>query len=37
MNRKIETPDKQNAVFLAGMQAKMSDSDPDYPSMLIAN
>jgi zinc protease len=37
LNRKIETPDKQNAVFFAAMQAKMSDSDPDYPSMVIAN
>jgi zinc protease len=37
MDRKIETPDKQNAVFFAAMQSKMSDSDRDYPSMLIAN
>jgi zinc protease len=37
MNRKIETPDKQNAFFYAGMQAKMSDSDPDYPAMQLAS
>ena len=37
MNRKIETPDKQNAYFYAGMQAKMSDSDPDYPAMQLAS
>jgi zinc protease len=37
LNRKIETPDKQNAVFYAGMQAKMSDSDPDYPAMPLAS
>jgi zinc protease len=37
MNRKVETPDKQNAVFYAGMQAKMSDSDPDYPAMQLAS
>ncbi len=37
LDRKIETPDKQNAFFFAAMQTKMSDSDPDYPSMVIAN
>ncbi len=37
MNRKIETPDKQNAIFFAAMQAKMSDTDPDYPAMQLAN
>ncbi len=35
--QKIETPDKQMAVFTAGMPARMSDSDPDYPAMLLAN
>jgi zinc protease len=37
LDRKIETPDKQNAMFLAGMNAKISDEDPDYPAMVIAN
>jgi zinc protease len=36
-DKKIETPDKQNAMFLAGMNAKISDDDPDYPAMVIAN
>jgi zinc protease len=36
-NQKIETPDKQNALFVAGLNAKMSDDDPDYPAMVIAN
>jgi zinc protease len=36
-NQKIETPDKQNALFIAGMTTKMSDEDPDYPAALIAN
>ncbi|MDP8983102.1 MAG: insulinase family protein [Acidobacteriota bacterium] len=36
-DRKIETPDKQNALFVAGLNAKMSDEDPDYPAMVIAN
>jgi len=36
-NVKIETPDKQNAQFEAGIRLQMSDSDPDYPAMVIAN
>ncbi len=36
-NQKIETPDKQNAMFIAGMTTKMSDEDADYPAALIAN
>jgi zinc protease len=36
-NMKIETPDKQNATLLAGMQIRMSDEDPDYPAMELAN
>ena len=37
MSLKIETPDKENAQFEAGMRIKMSESDPDYPAMLLAN
>lgn len=37
INIKIETPDKENAQFEAGVRVKMSDSDPDYPAMLLAN
>ncbi len=33
----IETPDKANALFLAGSRFRMSDEDPDYPSIVIAN
>jgi zinc protease len=36
INRKIETPDKQNALFLVGMNLKMTDEDPDYPALTIA-
>jgi zinc protease len=36
-NVKIETPDKQNATLLAGMQIRMSDEDPDDPAMELAN
>jgi zinc protease len=37
INRKIETPDKENAQFEAGMRLKLSESDADYPAMLLAN
>lgn len=37
VNRKIETPDKQNAMIFAGLRTKMNDSDPDYPAMVLAN
>lgn len=33
----IETPDKENAVYLAGTVIPMGDSAPDYPAILIAN
>ena len=36
-NLKIETPDKTNAQFEAGLQFALADTDPDYPAMLIAN
>jgi len=34
---RIDTPDKANAFFTAGMQFRMQDTDPDYPAMLVAN
>jgi zinc protease len=36
-NDKIETPDKQNALFLFGMPMKMTDEDADYPALTIAS
>jgi zinc protease len=33
----IETPDKANAFFMAGLNLEMDDSDADYPAMLLAN
>jgi len=36
INRRIETPDKANAQFEAGVRFRMSDEDPDYPAMLLA-
>jgi zinc protease len=37
MNRKIETPDKQNAMLVVGGLSKMADDDPDYPAMILAD
>ena len=37
VNLKIETPDKQNAQFEAGLNFAMADTDPDYPAMVLAN
>jgi zinc protease len=36
VNHKIETPDKQNGLYLSGMPLKMTDTDPDYPALTIA-
>jgi zinc protease len=36
INRKIETPDKANAQFEAGVRFKMAETDPEYPAMLLA-
>jgi predicted Zn-dependent peptidase len=37
INQKIETPDKANAQFEAGLRIQMSQGDPDYPAMILAN
>ncbi len=34
---RIETPDKANAFYFSGEVVPMSDSNPDYPAMLIGN
>ena len=33
----IETPDKKNAVYFAGLTAPISEEHPDYPALLIGN
>jgi zinc protease len=33
----IDTPDKANATFTAGLLFPMRDDDPDYPAILIGN
>ena len=35
INTKIETPDKQNALFLAGSAFAMNDENPDFPALRI--
>jgi len=37
INTKIETPDKENAQFSAGIRLRMRDSHPDYAAMVMAN
>ncbi len=34
---KIETPDKENAQFSAGLRMQMRDTDPDYAAMVLSN
>jgi zinc protease len=34
---KLETPDKANALFLAGQNLALRDDDPDYPALLLGN
>lgn len=36
-NRAVETPDKANAFFIAGMPLAVSDSHPDYPALVLGN
>jgi zinc protease len=33
----LNTPDKANAFFLAGMNLKVRDDNPDYPALLLGN
>ena len=37
IERSIETPDKANAMFLAGENLQIRDDDPDYASMVLGN
>ncbi len=37
VNLKIETPDKQNSNFEAGINIALTDKDPDYPALVLAN
>lgn len=33
----IETPDKESAVFNAGLRLALGEDDPDYPALVLAN
>lgn len=37
VNETINTPDKANAMFFAGMPLNIQDSDPDYPALVMGN
>jgi zinc protease len=37
LQKTIETPDKANAVFLAGELLNLRDDDPDYPALVLGN
>ena len=37
VDQSIETPDKPNAVFAAGMTMHLNDADPDYAALILAN
>jgi zinc protease len=34
---RLETPDKENAIFLAGQQVRISEAHPDYPAVVLGN
>jgi len=35
--QRINTPDKENAIYFGGNMLPMQDTDPDYPALLIGN
>ncbi len=37
VNQSFETPDKANALFIAGLNLETRDDAPDYPALVIAN
>jgi len=37
LNESIETPDKANASFFAGVRLNVSDRDADYPALVFGN
>lgn len=37
VDKSFETPDKPNAIFMARITMKMSDSNPDYPAFALGN
>jgi zinc protease len=37
VNQSLEAPDKANASFIAGMNLKIRDDNPDYPALVLGN
>lgn len=37
INRNLDTPDKANAVFRAGLNLPLRDDQPDYPGLALGN
>lgn len=37
INQNLETPDKANAVFQAGMNLRLRDDNHDYPALIVGN
>jgi zinc protease len=37
IDKSLETPDKANAVFLAGVNLSLRDDDPNYPALIMGN
>lgn len=37
VNKNLETPDKANAMFFAGMKVRMTNEDPEYAAMVMGN
>ncbi len=37
IDKNIETPDKQNAFFVARINVNMRDDNPDYPALFVGN
>ena len=35
--RTFETPDKAQAIYIAGLNLNISDQDPDYPALMFGN
>jgi zinc protease len=35
--QKIDTPDKENGVYVARVNLNLRDDDPDYPALVVAN
>ncbi len=36
-SKRIETPDKANAIVVARSNVSLNDNDPDYPALMLAN